>query len=256
MSSGRYRVVIPARMASTRLPGKPLLDIAGRPMIVRVYEQARRSEAEEVIIATDDARIGDVCADIGARVQMTASTHACGTDRINEVAEKMGWDDEEIVVNVQGDEPLLPPALIDQVASLLASHENADIATLMTTFADHEEYVDPHSAKVIVDHRGFALYFSRAPIPWNGDHGVPAEARRHIGLYAYRVRALRLMAESPACDIEKLERLEQLRALWHGQKIVVADAAETPPRGVDTEADLEFVRAVLAKQISSSRGNS
>jgi 3-deoxy-manno-octulosonate cytidylyltransferase (CMP-KDO synthetase) len=251
----RFNVVIPARLASTRLPGKPLLDLAGRPMIVRVWEQARSSGATDVIVATDDDRIAEACRDAGAHVEMTAATHACGTDRIHEVAERLEWDDDLIVVNVQGDEPLIPPVLIDQVASLLARHRAADIATLVTTFVDEDEFLDAHSAKVVIDREGFALYFSRSPIPQPGSGGLPPSARRHIGLYAYRVGALRLMAESPVCGLEKIERLEQLRALWNGQRIVVADAAEVPPRGVDTASDLEFVRAILAERVSEARGN-
>ena len=216
------------------------------PMIVRVYERAVASGAAEVIIATDDERIAAAGQAHGAHVQMTGGHHESGTDRIAEVAERLRWSDDDIIVNVQGDEPLIPPAVIEQVATLLAAAPGAAIATLTTPLQDEREFADPNTAKVVVDRSGFALYFSRAPIPHPRDGGVPASVRRHIGLYAYRVDKLRELATAPVCEIEAVEKLEQLRALWLGMKIVVADACEPPPGGVDTAADLEAVRARIA----------
>ncbi|MDX1561468.1 MAG: 3-deoxy-manno-octulosonate cytidylyltransferase [Gammaproteobacteria bacterium] len=247
-----FIVVIPARMASQRLPGKPLADIGGRPMIAWVVEQARRSSAERVIVATDSDDIAEACRRIRADVAMTASDHASGTDRIAEVAASAGWSDEQIVVNVQGDEPLLPPALIDQAVGLLDADPAAGMATLMTPLADPSEYDDPNIAKVVTDQHGGALYFSRAPIPATRERGVPPSARRHIGLYAYRTACLKLLAASPVAPIEAHERLEQLRALWLGQRIAIADAVELPPRGVDTEADLEMARAAVRARSEES----
>lgn len=240
-----FIAVIPARYESVRLPGKPLADIGGRPMIVWVYERACTSGAAETIVATDDERIAEACARVGAPVEMTSSRHSTGTDRIAEVAERRGWADEQIVVNVQGDEPLLPPALISQVAALAQSDPDAAIATLMTPIDSIEERENPNFAKVVVDRAGRALYFSRAPIPWPRDGGLPT-SYRHIGLYAYRVRALRKIAATAPCELERIERLEQLRALWLGLGIAVAEAVEQPPAGVDTERDLAAVRAQLA----------
>lgn len=241
-----FIVVIPSRLASTRLPDKPLRDIAGRPMIARVCEQALKSRARQVIVATDDERIAGACGGLGVDVEMTSPDHASGTDRIAEVADRFAWDDELIVVNVQGDEPLIPPELVDQAAGLLAENGRAGIATLVTPIRKEDEFFGRHTAKVVTDAQGFALYFSRAPVPAAPDGGVPPEARRHVGLYAYRARSLRNVARAPVCAIERLERLEQLRALWIGERIVVADAVVAPPPGVDTEEDLEHVRAIVA----------
>ncbi len=239
-----FIAVIPARFGSSRLPGKPLADIGGRPMIAWVYEQALQSGARDVLVATDDERIVAACQDFNAPVELTAAHHESGTDRIAEVAERLGWPDDQIVVNVQGDEPLLPPGLISQVAELLSQDPDAAIATLATPVRSRDEWQDPNLARVIVDRNGRALYFSRAPIPWPRDGGTPP-ALRHIGLYAYRVGALKQIAATPPCELERLERLEQLRALWLGLKIIVAEACEVPPRGVDTEADLRAVREQL-----------
>ena len=240
-----FTVVVPARYASTRLPGKPLADIGGRPMIAWVHEQAARSGAAEVVVATDDERIAAACEAFGAHAEMTGAEHASGTDRIAELARRLGWDDGRIVVNVQGDEPLLPPALIAQVAALLDEHADAGLATLMTRIGSEQEFRDPNIVKVVTDRAGYAIYFSRAPIPWprDGDAGSP---RRHIGLYAYRVGELKAISAEPPCTLETIERLEQLRALWLGYRIAIADAAEPPPRGVDTPEDLEAVRAAVA----------
>lgn len=250
-----FRVVIPARFASTRLPGKPLAMIAGRPMIQWVWERAQQSGATEVWVATDHEGIAATCRGFGARVCMTAEGHASGTDRIAEVAERLGWAEEAIVVNVQGDEPLLPPALVRQVAELLVLHPEAEIGTLGTPVHSLEEYLDPNVVKLVVRADGAALYFSRAPVPWHRD-GAPAGlgsqqlwtgAMRHLGLYSYRVGALRRLAASAPCRLEETERLEQLRALWMGLRIQAAAAREVPPAGIDTPADLERVNRILAE---------
>jgi 3-deoxy-manno-octulosonate cytidylyltransferase (CMP-KDO synthetase) len=251
-----FRAVIPARHASTRLPGKPLALIAGTPMVVHVHRLAARSGAAEVIVATDDARIRAACAAAGAEVEMTSERHVSGTDRIAEVAERRGWADGDLVVNVQGDEPLLPPALVAQVAALLAATPAAAIATLATPVETEADYLDPNVVKVVARPDGFALYFSRAPVPWDRDGSaeVPAStdrhrgARRHIGLYAYRVSALRQLASAPAALLERREGLEQLRALAIGLPIVVADAVEPPGPGVDTREDLARVEAILRER--------
>lgn len=252
MMTTPFTVVIPARYASARLPGKPLADIGGRPMIAWVHERAAASGAEAVIVATDDERIAAACEAFGARVELTRAEHESGTDRIAEIAERFGWDDEYIVVNVQGDEPRLPPQLVSQVAELLAGRPEAAMATLVTELASESELADPNVVKVVADRHGYALYFSRAPIPWVRDGGSGALPRRHIGLYAYRVRSLRALTAEPPCALELAERLEQLRALWLGQRIVVADALALPPRGVDTEEDLAAVRAALASDPEGS----
>lgn len=243
MSEG-FIAVIPARYASTRLPGKPLKDIAGKPMVEWVYRQTLGSGATEVIVATDDERIVAACRAFGARAELTSAEHPSGTDRIAELARRFGWDDEQIVVNVQGDEPLISPISITQVARLLARHRDADVATLAAPLGRDAEFRDPNFAKVVTTRDGWALYFSRAPIPWPRDGGVPA-ARRHIGLYAYRAGGLKAISAAPPCALEEIEKLEQLRALWLGLRIVVADAAEPPSPHVDTEEDLEHVRRLV-----------
>jgi len=243
-----FLVVIPARLKSERLPQKALLEIAGMSMIERVYRQARKSGASEVIIATDADEIERVARSFGAAVERTDAAHASGTDRIAEVARRRGWADGEIVVNVQGDEPLIPPALIDQVAGLLEADRGAGMATLMTPLKDPAEYTDPNMAKVIASRDGAALYFSRSPIPASRDGGVPAAARRHIGLYAYRVACLKAVSAAPVAPAERAEKLEQLRALWLGERIAIADAIEAPARGVDTAADLAEVRRIVSER--------
>jgi 3-deoxy-manno-octulosonate cytidylyltransferase (CMP-KDO synthetase) len=240
-----FVVVIPVRLASERLPYKPLIDIAGRTMIERVYRQAIASQADEVIVATDAIEIEAACRSFGARVELTSPEHGSGTDRIAEVAAGAGWADDRIVVNVQGDEPLIPPALIDQVATLLAADPAASIATLTTPVLDAAEYRDPNMVKVVADRNGRAIYFSRSPIPASRDGSMPPEVRRHIGLYAYRVAALQQLAAAPLAPPERAERLEQLRALWLGMVIAIADACEVPPRGVDTAEDLEIIRQLV-----------
>jgi len=248
-----FRVVIPARHASTRLPGKPLLAIAGVPMILHVHDFSLRSVASEVIVATDDARIHDACRAAGAAVEMTGAHHASGTDRIAEVAKRRGWAGDDIVVNVQGDEPLLPPALIGQVAGLLAATPGASIATLATPIESDADYRNPNVVKVVSRPDGMALYFSRAPIPWDRDGATESPAgvgrhhgsRRHLGLYAYRVGALLALAGTAPAEVERRERLEQLRALAMGLAIVVADADVLPGPGVDTPEDLARAEALL-----------
>ena len=250
-----YRVVIPARYGSTRLPGKPLLALAGRPMIQWVYERARRSGAQEIIVATDDERIARVVQEFGATVCMTAANHVSGTDRIAEVALRRGWAGREIVVNVQGDEPLLPEALVDQVAALLEASPDAAIATLAVPLRHDTEWRDPNVVKVVADRAQRALYFSRAQIPFardrtgaGSDAQAPAIARRHIGIYAYRVEALAALSALPPGTLESLEQLEQLRALEHGMRICVADALVPPGPDVNSAQDLAVVSALLAAQ--------
>jgi 3-deoxy-manno-octulosonate cytidylyltransferase (CMP-KDO synthetase) len=252
-----FKVVIPARYASTRLPGKPLLALAGRPMLQWVYEQCCAAQADEVWIATDDERIAErarlFSADRPVQVVMTSSAHASGTDRVAEVARVRGWDERQIVVNVQGDEPLLPPQLIRQAAQLLERYPQADIATLATPVESLADFLSPNVVKVVADVNQRVLYFSRAPIPWTRD-GVDAEepgrtrwqgARRHIGLYAYRAGALQRMAALPVSPLEGAEKLEQLRALEAGFEIRIADGEVPPGPDVNTDADLERVAALL-----------
>jgi 3-deoxy-manno-octulosonate cytidylyltransferase (CMP-KDO synthetase) len=241
-----FIAVIPARYASSRLPGKPLADIAGKPMIEWVYRQTASSGASEVIVATDDERIAAVARDFGARVELTSAEHPSGTDRIAELAHRLKWDDEQIVVNVQGDEPLISPLSIAQVARLLAWRPQATIATLMAPLASDAEFRDPTFAKVVTDKDGWALYFSRAPIPFPRDGGMPL-VRRHIGLYAYRAGGLKTISAAPPCALEEAEKLEQLRALWLGLKIIVADAVEMPSPAVDTPEDLDKIRRILER---------
>ena len=255
-----YRVIIPARYASTRLPGKPLLDIAGKPMIQRVYEQASKSAAKEVVIATDDKRIFSAAEAFGAKVVMTSAAHESGTDRLQEVVAQLQLGGDEIVVNVQGDEPLIPPQVIDQVAHNLAN-SSAGISTLCEPIGEVATVFDPNAVKVVADGQGYAMYFSRAPIPFSRDTFKPASAadlahalpehmqvQRHIGIYGYRVSLLHDFVEWGPCALEKTECLEQLRAMWHGVKIHVEQAKQTPPAGVDTQGDLDRVRAWFSKQ--------
>ncbi len=246
MTTG-FIAVIPARYASSRLPGKPLKDIAGKPMVEWVYRQTAQSGASEVIVATDDERIADACRGFGARVELTSTEHASGTDRIAELARRFDWDEQQIVVNVQGDEPLISPLCIAQTARLLAWHPEATIATLMTPLQSEAEFRDPNFAKVVTDKEGWALYFSRAPIPWPRDGGMPRAVMRHIGLYAYRAGGLRAISSAPPCALEEVEKLEQLRALWLGHCIIVEQAAEPPAPAVDTEEDLAKIRRYLER---------
>jgi len=250
-----FRVVIPARYASSRLPGKALLNMSGKPMIQWVFERARASQAHEVLIATDDLLIVSAAHSFGAETVMTATTHESGTDRIAEVARLRGWAESDIVVNVQGDEPVIPPALIDQVASLLKANPSAQIATLATPVTSISEFMDPNAVKVVTDGEGRALYFSRAPIPWGRDGAASglvsqtsfAGARRHVGIYGYRVSGLLRMASLKRTALEQHEKLEQLRALENGLEIRVADSVEQPGPDVNTAADLERVTALLRR---------
>ncbi|MCL4792525.1 MAG: 3-deoxy-manno-octulosonate cytidylyltransferase, partial [Gammaproteobacteria bacterium] len=241
MSVARFRVVIPARYAASRFPGKPLADLAGRPVLEHVWRQARASGAIEVLIATDDQRIMAAAERFGAEAVLTSAQHRSGTERAAEVADQRGWPDDELVVNCQGDAPLVPAGSIDQVAGLLALHAGAAMATLCTRIRRVEDYRSPHVVKVVSDAEGRALYFSRAPIPAAGHSGVvpaidqggfPVSAR-HIGLYAYRIGALRALAVSPPCYLEQCEDLEQLRAMWMGLEIRVAQAAEAHGPDID-----------------------
>jgi 3-deoxy-manno-octulosonate cytidylyltransferase (CMP-KDO synthetase) len=248
-----FRVVIPARYASARLPGKALLPVAGKPLVQWVYERARAAGAGEVLIATDDARIVDAARAFGAEAVMTAASHASGTDRIAEVARARRWRPGDIVVNLQGDEPLMPAALIGQVAALLESAPGADIATLATAITGVAELLDVNAVKVVADGSGRALYFSRAPIPWNraaAPGGLATQtdasgARRHLGIYAYRVRSLLRLAALAPSELEMREKLEQLRALENGLRIQVADACEAPGPDVNTAADLARVAGLI-----------
>jgi 3-deoxy-manno-octulosonate cytidylyltransferase (CMP-KDO synthetase) len=246
--------VIPARYASTRLPGKPLADICGRPMVIRVLERALAAGAEEVRVATDHRTVFDAVTAAGGRAIMTRADHPSGTDRLAEVVAALGWRDEEIVVNVQGDEPLIDPGLIAAVAGEFAADPEAAIATAAHPITDNGEMFNPNVVKLVSDARGRALYFSRAPIPWARDAwaggkrdlppGLPV--LRHVGLYAYRVSFLRRYAALAPAPIEQWESLEQLRALWHGFRIRILTLDAAPPAGVDTEEDLARVRAIFA----------
>jgi 3-deoxy-manno-octulosonate cytidylyltransferase (CMP-KDO synthetase) len=249
-----FYVVIPARYASTRLPAKPLKLLAGKPMIQHVYERACQSGAQGVIIATDDVRIEATARDFGAQVCMTSAAHNSGTDRLQEVAQQLRLSDDAIVVNVQGDEPLIPPAVIDQVAENLAANTSASMATLCEPIRSLADFRNPNVVKVVADCGGRALYFSRAPIPWPRDHfaqtGVTALpddfiAQRHIGIYAYRVAMLNRFVSWPQAPLEQIEALEQLRVIWQGEQIHIAPACTPVPGGVDTEADLERVRTII-----------
>lgn len=248
-----FRIVIPARLSSTRLPEKILLPLAGKPLLQHVYEAACASGAREVLIATDAKRVADCCRAFGAEALLTATTHASGTDRVNEVAEARAWPDDAIVVNLQGDEPLMPPPLIAQAARLLADSPAADLATLVHPLENAADWLNPNVVKAVLDANARALYFSRAPIPWQRDGSTPLQPRmpetavyRHIGLYAYRRGALRRLSALPPAPLERIEALEQLRALWNGMVIQAGVTREPPPRGVDTLEDFRFVEQLLA----------
>lgn len=251
-----FTVVIPARYDSTRLPGKPLLDIDGKPMIQHVYERAVQSGAAEVVVATDDERIKSVVEGFGGIAMMTSAEHRSGTERLAEVVEQLALADDEVVVNVQGDEPQIPPQIIRQVAENLASQRNAPMATLAVSMEDVDEVFNPNAVKVVLDANGYALYFSRAPIPYNrtaftqtqrADETLPEGYLRHIGIYAYRAGFVHRYAEWDSSPLEALESLEQLRVLWHGERIHVAQAILAPPAGVDTAEDLERARKSMQR---------
>ena len=247
-----FIAVIPARMASTRLPGKPLADIAGKPMVIRVAERAHESGAARVIIATDDMRVMATAKEHGVDACLTRADHATGTDRLAEVVEKLDFADSGIVINVQGDEPLIDARLIRLVATTLANSSTASIATAAHPIIDAAEFFNPNVVKVVLDAEGFAHYFSRAPIPYARDafavnrNSLPADfpALRHVGLYAYRAKFLRRYAGLSVAPTERFEALEQLRALYHGYRIAVAIWSDTLPTGVDTADDLAKVRAL------------
>jgi len=251
-----FIVIIPARYASTRLPGKPLRLLAGRPMIAHVYERALESGADEVIIATDDERIMQAAEAMGAGCVLTAPDHPSGTDRIAEVIDAKAYPDDQVIVNLQGDEPCMPGALVRQVAEDLAGLPDVGVATLCERIETAAELFDPHVVKVVTDAAGYALYFSRAVIPWDREafavttEDLPGtvEHYRHIGLYAYRAGFIRKYVRWAPCPIERMEVLEQLRVLWNGQRIHVARALMHPGHGVDTEQDLDRVAGILLNQ--------
>lgn len=252
----KFTVVIPARYASTRLPAKPLKMIAGKSMIQHVYERACESDAYQVIVATDDARIESVANSFGARVCMTSADHTSGTDRLQEVVKQLVLSDDEIVVNVQGDEPLIPAQVINQVARNLAAMKSASMATLSEPIHTLADFRNPNIVKVVSDVSGRALYFSRAPIPWARDHFAQLSveelppnfpAQRHIGIYAYKVALLHKFVSWAPAPLEKIESLEQLRVMWNGEFIHVEEAVVPVPGGVDTEDDLQRVKSLLEK---------
>ncbi|WP_434339450.1 3-deoxy-manno-octulosonate cytidylyltransferase [Motilimonas cestriensis] len=244
-----FVVVIPARYQSERLPGKPLLSLAGKPMVQHVVDRARESGAARIIVATDDQRIADA---VDCEVCMTRADHQSGTERLAEVVALCGFSADEVIVNVQGDEPLIPASIIQQVAANLANQTAAPMATLATSIASADEVFNPNAVKVVLDKQGYALYFSRASVPWQRDHfphqvDAHCPLLRHIGIYAYRAGFITQyigMSESP---LEQIEKLEQLRVLWHGEKIHVAVAQETPAAGIDTPEDYERVNQLLTR---------
>ena len=256
-----FYAVIPARYASTRLPGKPLADISGKPMVVRVVERAVMSGAREVWVATDHEAVAEAVRAHGHRVCMTSPDCASGTDRLAEVVTQRGWPEDAVVVNVQGDEPLIDPDLVRRTALLLHARRDAAMTTVCHPLHDGREVFNPNVVKVVLDAQGYALYFSRAPIPWARDawsnlsslssrpalpEGLPVF--RHVGLYAYRVSFLKAYPRLSRPLLEKYEALEQLRALWHGHRIAVITTDHPSPPGVDTEADLELVRQLYAQK--------
>lgn len=250
--SAVFHVVIPARLGSTRLPRKVLRLLGDKPVVQWVWQAAIQAGAASVTIAADTEEVAAVCRSFGAQVCMTSVAHQSGTDRANEVASQLGWGDEVIVVNVQGDEPMMPPALIAQAAALLHGDAGAHIATLAHAIHAQEDFANPNVVKVVANAHGHALYFSRAPIPWARDASSPGApalpaglAFRHIGLYAYRVGALRQFSQLPPSTLEQCEALEQLRALQAGLVIKLGYTDNPPPRGVDTEADLQALQASL-----------
>ena len=260
MTKPNFVVVIPARFASTRLPGKPLVDIAGKPMVVWVVERARLSGAQAVWVATDHTDVLEACRRFGVDAMLTRADHQTGTDRLAEVAERLVLPDDQIVVNVQGDEPLIAPELIREVVIQLADHPQADISTAAHPIEDAAGIFNPNQVKVVCDKAGYALYFSRAPIPFARDTFTQSRTElpvglpvlRHIGIYAYRASFLRTYGSLTPAPIEAFEALEQLRALWHGFRIAVGVTGHAPAAGVDTPQDLELVRQVFDQSKESS----
>lgn len=244
-----FIAVIPARLASTRLPNKPLADIAGKPMVVRVAERALASGASKVVVAVDDQSIFDACQAHGLNVMLTSNQHPTGTDRLSEVASRLNLNENDIVVNVQGDEPLIPAELITQVAQTLADHPEADIATAALAINHLSEVNNPNVVKVAMSQSGQALYFSRAPIPYSRDpQKYQAQCFRHIGMYAYKASFLKEFSKLTPAPIEEAESLEQLRAMWYGYKIQVLLTDAAPPPGVDTAEDLDRVRQIFKEK--------
>jgi 3-deoxy-manno-octulosonate cytidylyltransferase (CMP-KDO synthetase) len=255
----RFTVLIPARLASTRLPDKPLADIAGKPMVVRVAERVQGSGAAQVIVAADDTRIMEACAAHGVRALLTRKDHPSGSDRLAEACTLLGLDGDDVVVNVQGDEPLIDPALVQHCAELLAARADCVMSTAAHPIHDSADYANPNVVKVVLDAAGRALYFSRAPIPWwrdgqaAGGLRVPQPAPlRHLGIYGYRAGFLRRFPALPPAPLEQTEALEQLRVLWHGERIAVHVAPDGPGPGVDTPEDLARVRALFASAAASA----
>lgn len=251
-----YHIVIPARYASERLPGKMLLDLAGKPLLQYVWQRANESSAASVVIATDDTRIKDAAEAFGAHVVMTRSDHQSGGDRIAECALQLGWPDSQLVVNLQGDEPLMPSACLDQVASLLDQRTGCEVASLYWPIDDAGEVQNPNAVKVVIDSAEQALYFSRSPVPYaRGFTDIAAaiesgvQWKRHLGLYAYRLAALHRYTSCDQTPLEKAERLEQLRIMERGGRIAMARACEFIPAGVDTQDDLERIRIIMNKQL-------
>jgi 3-deoxy-manno-octulosonate cytidylyltransferase (CMP-KDO synthetase) len=252
-----FHVLIPARLASTRLPDKPLADIAGKPMVVHVAARAAESGAARVVVAADDARIATACAKHGVECVLTRSDHASGSDRLAEACGKLGLDGEDLVVNVQGDEPLIDPALVRRCAELLQERPDCVMSTAAHPLHDRAEFFNPNVVKVVLDAAGHALYFTRAPVPWwrdgmaSGADAMPTlptpAPLRHLGLYGYRAAFLRRFPSLPAAPLEQCEALEQLRVLWHGERIAVHVAEHGPGPGVDTPEDLARVRALFAR---------
>lgn len=241
-----FTVIIPARLASTRLPNKPLADIVGLPMIVRVARRAAESGANQIVVATDTPEVAAACAAHGVRALMTRADHPSGSDRLAEAVEQLGLADDATVVNVQGDEPLIAPAMIDACAATLAAQPGCVMATVAHALSDPSEFANPNVVKLVTDAAGRALYFSRAPIAWWRDGaGQPNQALRHVGLYAYRAGFLRRFPTLAVSPLEQIESLEQLRVLWHGERIAVHVSPERPGPGVDTPEDLERVRRLI-----------
>ncbi|GAB2457626.1 3-deoxy-manno-octulosonate cytidylyltransferase [Comamonas humi] len=270
VSSLRFTVLIPSRMASTRLPNKPLADIAGLPMVVQVARRAQQSHAARVVVAADDERIVQACRQHQVEALLTSPDHPSGSDRLAEACTQLGLDGDDVVVNVQGDEPLVAPALIDAVAGLLVARPEASMGTVAHPLASLEDLHNPNVVKVVLDAQGLASYFSRAPIPWARDHvashwwlnpqltQTPGFAPlHHMGLYSYRARFLRAFPALAQAPTEQIESLEQLRALWHGHRIAVHTTPDRPGTGVDTPEDLQRVRQLLGTQsaIQASASN-
>lgn len=250
----QFHIIIPARYASTRLPGKPLRQLAGKPILQHVYEQACLSNATSVTVATDDDRIRQAAEAFGAEVCMTSDKHTSGTERLAEVISKKSFQDDAIILNLQGDEPMMPPACLDQVAELLQTNQDCKMASLCEIISDAGDLFDPNNVKVVLDKNGHAIYFSRAAIPWNRDafavdtSTLPDDSEpyyKHIGLYAYRAAFVTQYLQLAISPLEKIESLEQLRVLWHGYKIAMAVATQKPGPGIDTEEDLKRVEALF-----------